>query len=434
MQTNQEALSPLERRLDMAVPLAEIDKDVHQRLKKLARTVKMSGFRPGKVPMRIVAQQYGPQARSEAIAEPVNRAFGQAVRDQNLRVAGYPKIEPKSHENASHMEFSAVFEVYPEIKLGDLSNEEIERPILTVGEAEVDKTIEVLRKQRTTFSAVEKGADDSDRVTIDFAGRLNGKVFEGGQAADYRIVIGAGTMIADFESNLKGVSAGGRKNFEVTFPDTYHAQGLAGKTVQFEVYVKLVEAPRLPDIDGDFARSLGIRDGDVARMRNEVRANLEREVKKRIQGRLKDHAMNILLRVNPIDVPRALVDLEARQMVEAARHDLQNRGVDSKNVPIEAAWFSDQAMRRVRLGLILAEMVREKQLHAKPEQVRSFVDELAHSYEDPTEVVRWYYSQPQRLAEAEALVIEANVVEWVLANARTCTKPLAFDELMATAA
>ncbi|MBM3391016.1 MAG: trigger factor [Betaproteobacteria bacterium] len=435
MQTNQQpATSSLERRIDMAVQMADIEKDVEQRLRKMARTVKMSGFRPGKVPFKMVEQHYGAQARSEAIGEAVERAFGEAVRSQNLRVAGYPRIEPKSGEDRSKLEFSATFEVYPDVRLNGVGDKEIERPQITVGDSEVDKTVEVLRKQRTTFSKAERAAAGSDRVTIDFTGRLDGEVFQGGQATDYPVVLGEGRMLPDFEKGIVGLSAGEGRSFDLTFPEDYQARDLAGKQVSFEVTVKQVEAPQLPEVDADFAKSLGIADGDVAKMRAEIRSNLETEVGKRVKARVKEQAMQALLEANPLDVPRVLVDQEAESMAEAARQDLANRGVDVKNMPVDASWFTAQAERRVKLGLIIAEAVKQHDLHAKPEQVRALVDEQAQSYEQPDEVVRWYYSQPQRLAQVEALAIEENVVNWVAANAKAADKPVSFDELMGNAA
>jgi len=437
MQTNQDnpsTPSALERRIDMSVPLTEIDRDVEQRLKRLARTVRMPGFRPGKVPFKLVVQQYGPQARSEAVGEAVQKAFGDAVRERNLRVAGYPRIEPKQGEDAAQLQFSAVFEVYPEIALGDVSGRQIERAVLTVGEPEVDKTIEVLRKQRMVFVQADRPAADGDRVVVDFTGRIDDAVFQGGHATDYPIVLGAGTMLPDFESQLRGVGAGASKTFDLTFPADYHAKELAGKTATFEVAVKRIEAPQLPELNADFARALGIPDGDLGKMRAEVRANLEREVKKRLGARVKDQVMRLILEANPIDVPMALVQSEAQQLVENAKEDLKNRGLDPNQVPVQAAWFMEQATRRVKLGLVMAEMVREKGLQARPEQVRALVQEMADSYENPSEVVRWYYSQPQQLAQAEALVIEENVVDWVMKNASVSDKDIAFDELMGTAA
>lgn len=434
MQTNPQPASPLERRIDMTVPMADIEKDVAQRLKKMARTVKMPGFRPGKVPFKMVEQHYGAQARNEAIGEAVEKAFGEAVREQNLRVAGYPRIEPKGGEDASRLEFSAVFEVYPEVKLNSIADKTIERPQLEVGEAEVDKTLEVLRKQRTTYAPAERAAAKGDRVIIDFTGKLNGEVFQGGQATDYPVVLGEGRMLPDFENGIAGLKAGESRTFDLTFPADYQATELAGKQVSFDVTVKGVEAPRLPEVDAEFARSLGIADGDVAKMRAEIRANLENEVSKRIKARIKDQAMQALLEANPLDVPKALIEQESESMAEAARQDLANRGVDIKNMPVDATWFTAQAERRVKLGLIIAEAVKVNALHAKPEQVRALVDEQAQSYEQPEEVVRWYYTQPQRLAQVEALVIEENVVNWVAANARASDKSVSFDELMGNAA
>ena len=434
MQSNQQPASPLERRIDMAVPMAEIEKQVEQRLRKMARTVKMSGFRPGKVPFKMVQQHYGDQARSEAIGEAVEKAFGEAVRSQNLRVAGYPRIEPKGGEDQGQLEFSAVFKVYPEVRLNGVAEREIERPQIEVGEAEVDKTIEVLRKQRTTFSPAVRAAASADRVTIDFTGRLNGEVFQGGQATDYPVVLGEGRMLPDFEKGIVGLNAGESRTFDLTFPEDYQVKELAGKQVSFEVTLKGLEAPQLPAVDAAFAKSLGIEDGDTAKMRAEIRANLESEVGKRIRARIKEQAMQALLDANPLDVPKVLIEQEAESMAEAARQDLTNRGMDIKNMPVDASWFGAQAERRVKLGLIIAEAVKQNSLQAKPEQVRALIDEQAQSYEQPEEVVRWYYSQPQRLAQVEALAIEENVVSWVVANAKTADKAVAFDELMGNAA
>ncbi|SMB27827.1 peptidyl-prolyl cis/trans isomerase (trigger factor) [Sterolibacterium denitrificans] len=441
MQTNQEqettqetsvaaAPNPLERRLDMSVSLEAVEKDVAQRLKKMSRTVKMPGFRPGKVPMNMVAQQYGHQARSEAIGEAVEKSFNAAVHEQKLRVAGYPNFEPKEGAAAGQMSFSAVFEVYPEITLGEIAGREIAKPTLTVTDAEVDKTLEVLRKQRTTFVEAAKAAADGDRAIIDFIGRRDGEPFPGGQASDFAMLVGGGQMLPDFETAVLGMSAGETKTFDLTFPEDYQAKDLAGQTVQFELTLKRVDAPELPPLDADFARALGIADGDVEKMRGEVKDNLTREVNNRLKARTKAQAMEALLAANPVDVPQALVRAESGRMAQATIQDMEARGMSTKNVPIQPAWFTEQAQRRVRLSLIVSELAREKDLYAKPEQVRAVIEEFAATYEDPAEVVRWYYSQPQRLAEAESLALENNVVEWVLANAKVSEKPASFDELM----
>lgn len=434
MQNNQEPQSALERRIDMSVQMVDIEQEVASRLKRMARTVKMPGFRPGKVPFKMVAQTYGPQARSEAIGAAVEKAFAEKVREQNLRVAGYPTIEPKEGGSAESLEFSAVFEVYPEVVIGDLGAKEIERPILVVGESDVDKTIEVLRKQRTEYVEVQRAAAEGDRVVIDFTGRKDGVVFDGGQAEDFPFVIGAGAMLKDFEAAVLGENPGGQKTFDMTFPEDYHAKHLAGQQVQFDVLVKRVEEPKLPEVDENLARALGIADGDVTKMRAEVQANLEREVKRRLQARVKEAVMNALLEVTPLEIPKVLVQKESQELAENARRDLETRGMKTKDIPVDPSWFLEQAERRVKLGLIMAELVKAKDLFSKPEQIRALVEEFAQSYEDPSEVVGWYYSQPQRLAQAEALVIEGNVVDWALANAKTTDRTVSFDELMGNAA
>lgn len=434
MQNSQETQSSLERRIDIVVAISDIEKDVEARLKNMARTVKMAGFRPGKVPFKLVAQNYGPQARSEAIGAAVEQAFAEKIRGEGVRVAGHPSIEPKEAANAENLEFSAAFEVYPVVAVGDLSGHEIERPVLEVTDAEVDKTLDVLRKQRVTFNEVSRPAADGDRVTIDFTGTKDGEVFEGGKAEDFPFVIGAGSMLKEFETAVVGLSPGEGKTFDMTFPEDYHAKSLAGQPVQFEVTLKRVEEPVLPALDENLAKALGIADGDLAKMRSEVRANLEREVKRRLQSKVKEAVMNSLLAVTPIEVPKALVASESEQLAENARRDLEMRGLKTKDIPVEPGWFIEQAERRVKLGLIMAELVKSRELYSKPEQIRALVEEFAQSYEDPTEVIGWYYSQPQRLAQAEALVIEENVVEWVLKGAKTIDKAVSFDELMGNAA
>lgn len=429
-----ETVNPLERRLTMAVPVADIDKQVDQRLKQLARTVRMAGFRPGKVPLRIVAQQYGPQVRSEVIGDAVEKAFTSAVRDQNLRVAGYPRIERREAGADDQLEFSATFEVYPEVRLGDLSNAVIERPTLAVTDAEVDKTIAVLRKQRTRYEAVERPAAQGDRATIDFTGTIDGVAFDGGSASDVAFVLGEGRMLPDFEAGVAGMRAGESKSFPVAFPADYKGRDVAGKTASFAVALKKVEAARLPELDGDFARSLGVPDGDLEKMRVEVRANVEREVKKRLGSDLKNRVMQALLDAARPELPKSLVDMELQRVVAGARADLEARGLKMESMPIDPQVFEAQAQRRVALGLVIGELVKKHDLGAKPQQVRALVEEQAASYEQPGEVVKWYYSQPERLAEIEGLAVEQNVVDWVLRNAKAVDKAVAFDELMSETA
>ena len=430
MQENSQVSSALERRLDLSVAIADLDKETDERLKRMGKNVKLPGFRPGKVPFTMVKQQYGAQARHEALADAIDRAFGEAVTAQKLRVAGYPRIEAKPTESTTHVEFSAIFEVYPEFALGDVSASSVERPSFEVTGAEVDKTLDILRKQRISFAKAERAAAKGDRVVIDFLGKKDGEPFQGGQATDYPFVLGEGMMLADFETNVEGLKAGDAKTFDMTFPEDYFAKDLAGQAVQFEITVKEVQAPVLPEVDAEFAKLMGIADGDVAKMRAEIEGNLSREVKKRIQARIKDQVMEALLQANPIDVPNALIESEVERLMQAARADMDARGFKGKDLPVKPEWFGDQAKRRVTLGLVLSELVKTENLYAKPEQIKAMVDEAAQSYENPEEVVRWYYAQPQRLAEVEAVVVEDNVVAWVLERAKVTDKVADFEELM----
>jgi trigger factor len=428
-----ENLSQLERRLTMAVPVADIERQVDERLKKLARKVRMPGFRPGKVPLKIVAQQYGPQVRSEVIGDAVQKAFTDAVRDQNLRIAGYPRIERKEGAPEGELQFSATFEIYPEIGLGDLSAVTIERPALVVGDPEVDRTIEVLRRQRTRYDAAQRPAAAGDRVTVDYVGTIDGAEFPGGKGTDFAFVLGDGRMLPEFEAGVTGLSAGDDRTFAVAFPADYPSKDVAGKTASFAVKLKKVEAARLPEVDVGFAHSLGVADGDLAKMRAEVKANVEREVKKRLGAQLKAQVMQALVDTTKLELPKALIDLELERLVAGARADLQARGLKMENVPIDPQAFESQAKRRVALGLIVAELVKRFDLGARPEQVRRLVEEHAESYEQPTEVVKWFYTQPERLAEFEGLAVEENVIDWVLKQARVADRPVAFDQLMGNA-
>ncbi len=432
MAQNSSPVSTLERTINMSVVAADVEKDVASRLVRMARTIKMPGFRPGKVPMKLVEQQFAAQARSEAFTEAVQQAFGDAVREQNLRIAGVPKIEPIESADPARVGFSATFQVYPEVVLNDLSDKSLERPVLAIGDAEVDKTLEVLRMQRVTYSPADKAAEKNDRLTIDFRGTREGEPFEGGAAEDFPVVLGAGGLLPEFESNLEGMRAGESKVFSLTFPEDYQAKDLAGKTVQFEVKVKVVEVSKLPEVDAEFAKSLGVASGDVALLKADIRTNLEREVKKRLHARIKNEVMNLLLESHSFEVPSALTEQESQRLAQEALSNLAARGMNVKDVPVEPTWFVDQADRRVRLGLIVAEAVKQKELYATPEQVRAVVEEQAQSYEDPADVVRWYYSDTQRLAQVEALVVEDNVVAWVLGAAKVTDKPVEFDDLMAT--
>jgi trigger factor len=431
MAANVESLGTLERRLQMSVPTAQLEREVDERLKKLARNAKMPGFRPGKVPMKIVEQTYGAQVRNEVTGDAVQKAFTDAVKQANLKVAGYPRIEPKKDAaSAGAIEFSATFEVYPEFKVGDIAAASIDRPQVEVDDAAIDKTIDVLRKQRTTYAREERVAQDGDRLTVDFDGSIDGVPFPGGKAAGFAFVLGEGRMLPDFDTAARGMSAGESKTFAVTFPADYHGKEVAGKTASFVLALKQVDAPRLPGLDAEFAKTLGVADGDLDRMRAEVRQNVEREVKKRVDGRLKQQALDALLAATPLELPKTLVQQETQELVQRAAADLQARGVKIESLPLDPQTFEAAAKRRVALGLIIAELARVEKLQPKPAEVRALIEQEAASYESPAEVVKWFYMQPQRLSEMEGLALEGNVVSWVLAKAKVADKTLPFDELM----
>ena len=434
MQASLETLSTLERRLKVAVPANQINNEVENRLKRLQRTVKLHGFRPGKVPMKVVVQQFGPQVRQEVLGDTVERTFGEAVREKNLRVAGYPRIEAQpGGEAAADFEFTATFEIFPEVKIGDLAATTIERPVVTVDEPEVDKTIEVLRKQRVTYVDVERVAAAGDVVVIDYKGTIDGVAFDGGTAEGQSVVLGEGRLLADFEAALIGMGAGTTKSFEVTFPADYHGTEVAGKKAVFEVALHKVQEQKLPAVDAAFARSLGVEDGDLAKMRADVRSNLEREVKRRVQARIKDQALKSLLEAAALETPKTLVDMEIERLMAQMAENLRGRGMKAgqMNMPREA--FEPEARRRVSIGLVLNELVKQNDIKAQPDQVKAMIEDYAESYEHPDEVVRWYYQSGERVREVEAVVLENNVVDWVLRHAKVADKPAAFEELMGSA-
>lgn len=432
---NVETLSGLERRVSMTLPAEEIERQVDARLKQLARNVKMPGFRPGKVPLKLVAQTYGTQVRSEVLSDAVQKAFSDAVKEANLKVAGYPRIEPKGEKptdgsSPQTLEFSATFEIYPEVKVGDIADKTIERPQVAVDDAAVEKTISILRKQRTTYAPAGRPARDGDRLTVDFEGTIDGQPFGGGKAEGFVFALGEGRMLPEFDAAARGMSAGEEKTFTLKFPDDYHGKDVAGKQASFRLAVKAVDEPRLPEVDAEFARSLGVGDGDVAKMKGEIRANVEREAAKRIEARVKSQALQALLDATPLELPKSLVEMETHSLMQRAAADLQARGLKAEQMPFQPAAFEEPAKRRVALGLIIGELARAESLQPKPAEVRALVEQEAATYESPAEVVKWFYMQPQRLSEMEGVALEANVVKWVLSKAKVVDKPVPFDDLM----
>ena len=433
MAVTVETLEKLERKITLNLPLATIQTEVDSRLKRLARTVKMDGFRPGKVPIKVVADRYGYSVQYEVLNDKVGEAFASAAREAELRVAGQPRITEKEGAPKGEVAFDAVFEVFPEVKIADLADADIERFSAEVTDEAIDKTIDILRKQRRTFAQrpQDAAAQDSDRVTVDFEGKLDGELFEGGRAEDFQFLVGEGQMLKEFEEAVRGMKVGESKTFPLAFPEDYHGKDVAGKTADFLVTLKKLEAANLPEIDDALAKSLGIADGTVDGLRTDIKKNLEREVKFRVLARNKQAVMDALLTRAELDLPNASVQTEIERLTEAARADLKQRGVkDADKAEIPADIFRPQAERRVRLGLVVAELVRSNDLHAKPEQLKAHIDELAASYEKPEDVVRWYFGDRQRLGEVEAVVVENNVVDFVLGQAKVTDKALTFDELM----
>ncbi|MBC7605145.1 MAG: trigger factor [Ramlibacter sp.] len=433
MAVTVETLEKLERKMTLTLPVNVIQSEVDSRLKRLARTVKMDGFRPGKVPMTVVAQRYGYSVHYEVMNDKVGEAFAQAANEAKLRVAGQPKITEKETSPEGEMAFDAVFEVYPDVKIGDLAAAEVDRQKADVTEAAIDRTIDILRKQRRTFAQrpADAPAQETDRVTVDFEGKIDGEPFPGGKADDFQFIVGDGQMLKEFEAAVSGMKTGESKTFPLAFPADYHGKDVAGKSADFLVTVKKIEVANLPEVNEAFAKSLGIADSTIEGLRGDIKTNLEREVKFRLQARNKQAVMDALMSKAELDLPRSIVQSELERMIESARADLKQRGIkDADKAPIPEEMFRPQAERRVRLGLVVAELVRTQNLQAKPAQIKTHIEELAASYEKPADVMRWYYSDNQRLAEVEGVVIENNVTEYVLAQAKVVDKDVSFDELM----
>ncbi|MDR0380252.1 MAG: trigger factor [Candidatus Accumulibacter sp.] len=426
--------SSLERSLDLSVVIADLEKNTDQRLRQKSKKLKMPGFRPGKVPFDIVKRHYGQDAHLDALNELLGKSFDEAVKAQQMRIAGAPKIKPKKTESTTHLEFTAEFEVYPEIELADLETIEIERPTLEVGAAELESTMNMLRRQRARYEPItDRAAARGDRVIVDFSGKKSdGQPLSGNEGRNHSIVLGEGMMPADFENAAIGMKVGESKHLSLTLPDNYyHIKDIAGHTADFEFTVKQVDEVILPEIDAEFARSLGIPDGDVDKMRAEIEANLKREVKNRLKSRVRSQIMDVLLKSNPVKVPETLVEMEIDRMEQHARQEMEQRnGRKLKNFPLRREWFAERARQSVCLSLILSEIVRRNDLYAKPEQIDSAITEFAQSYEHPQGVIDWYRSQPQRMIDIENVVVDDNIVEWVLAGAKVVDKPISFDELM----
>ena len=429
--TSVETVSALERRLNASIPQQDIRGVVSARLKNIGRNAKIAGFRPGKVPAKVIEKHYGAQVHQEALGEALQRSFQEAALSNNLRVAGNPQFEIKSNDpNADQIEYSATFEVYPEVVMGDLSGVAIERLVYQVKPADVENTIATLRKQRATFEKVDRAAQNEDRVLIDFSGKLDGVAFEGGEGKDIAVVLGMGRMLPDFEAAIIGMKPNETKSFDMKFPEDYHGKNVAGKKVAFAVTLRRVEAAKLPDVDAEFAKSIGITDGDVSKLEAEILSNLTREVARRLKLRNKESAMEALLKIANFDVPRGLVDLEIQTVMQKTAQEMESRGMRIKDMPFQPEMFKERAEKRVKLGLILSEVVQKYGLQARPEQTKAMIEDYAKGFDEAEQIIRWYAADPKRMIEVENLVLEENMVDWVMVQAKATDKMAEFNDLM----
>ncbi|HBA08529.1 MAG: trigger factor [Methylotenera sp.] len=434
MALNVETLSNLERRISISVPLQPLEAQIKQRLNQVARTAKFSGFRPGKAPMGLVNQHYGNQVRDEVYSAAVEKSFGEAVDEAKLRVAGFPNIQHKPFDAASEtLEYTATFEVFPEVVVGDLSKVKIERPVLEVGEADVKKTLDVLVKQRVKFEPVKRAAKKGDRVNVTLKAFIDGEEVESTGDNGIDLVLGEAGRMATFDDELIGGKTGATKKFDITYPEDHNPAQLAGKAVGYEVTFVSVSQPVLPEIDADFAKSLGVEDGDVEKMKAEVAESLKQEVAKRVSAKLKEQVFQALVESADFEVPRILLETEINRMMQTTEQNLKQRGADLANIKLEPAMFEDQAKRSTKLRLLLGELINTNGLHANADQVRAMVDVFSQSFERPADVVTWYYADHKRLDEPAALATEENAVSWVLSQAKVTDKKVKFDDLMGNA-
>ena len=430
-----ETLEKLERKVIVSLPWLDINEATDKELKKAQRRVKIDGFRPGKAPLKMVAQMYGASIQNDVLNDLAQQAFNKEAQEQNLRIAAVTKIEPvQTEESADALKVAFTYETFPEIKIGDLSALTIEKVSAEVGDKEVDNTIEILRKQRTRLNRVEREAQNGDRVIIDFEGKIDGKPFAGGSSKNYPFFLGTGEMLPEFEAGVLGLKEGESKDVEVHFPEDYHGKDVAGKTAVFTITVHNVAEPILPEVDADFAKALGIADGDVAKMREEIKKNVAREVKRRVDARNTEAVMEALRKAHSFDLPQVFVRDEAQRLADEMKQNFAQQGLDASNFDLPADMFTERAEQRVALGLLLPTMVEEFKLQATDEQVKAIIADVADSYEDPQEVIDWYFEDRSRLAGPTNLAVEANVVDYVLGKAQVTEKALSFEEVMGAAA
>ena len=431
MATAVETLSNLERRITVKVPVEPLQQEMSSRFQRLTRTAKVPGFRPGKAPLKMIEQQYGPQVKEEVFAEAIETSFGQAIQENKLRVVGMPNIQHKPlNQVKEDFEYTATFEVFPEVTLGDFKAISIDKPDAQITDKDVNKTIDVLLKQRAQFIESKEASAKGDRLTLTLTSFINDKQVETTGDKPIQIILGDDSRFAIFDDHLVGEKAGESKTFEVNYPETHNPKELAGKTVQYNVNFILVAKPKLPEVNSQFAQSLGVLDGNVDQMRDEIKQSLEQELDKRVKIKLKEQVFTQLLEVCNADLPKALINLEINRMAQSTYANLKQRGADLKQFKLEPSMFEDQAKKTCKLRLVLAEIVDKNNLRASADQIKAMVNEFALNFDDTEEAVQWFYAEPSRLEEPTALATEVNVVEWFITQCKVQNKKTTFDELM----
>ncbi len=431
MQVSVESKGTLERVMKVEVPEEKIAAEVEDRLKSLSKTTKMQGFRPGKVPMNLIKKRYGAGVRQEVVGELVQNSYFDAINQEKLRPAGMPKIDPLEAELGQGLVYTAQFEVMPDIELADVEALEIEQPSCDISDADTEKMIETLRKQRQDFQVTEREAQSGDKLKIDFTGRMNGEEFEGGKATDFELELGSNSFIPGFEDGLVGKKAGEEVVLDLKFPDPYQKEEFSGKDVEFTVKIHEVKEAVLPELDDEFFAAFGVEEGGKDAFLTEIRQHMTRESETALRNRQRDAVMDALAEANKIELPRTMIETEQQNMQQQFTDNLKQYGMDANSAPpVDLSMFEEQATRRVALQLIVAELIRKHELRAEASKVRETIEKNAASYEDPSAVVNWYYSDKNRLAEVEALVLEDAVIDFVCGKAKMQETQLAFDELM----
>ena len=432
MQVSVETTNGLERKITVVIEEERLSSVIDGRLQDMTKTVKVKGFRPGKVPLKIVKQQYADQVRQEVVGDVLQSTLYEAIGQEKLNPAGQPRVDSLKSDPGQGMEYTALFEVYPEVKLGDLSKEKVEKPVVELTDADVDEMLETVRGQHKEWESVDRAAKDGDQLNINFKGVIDGEVFPGGEASDMPIELGSGRMIKGFEQGLIGAKAGDDVTLNITFPDDYHAKELAGKPAQFDTHVNKVEEAKLPELNDDFAKKLGIKDASVENMHKEIKNSMQLELDGRLNTKLKSSVMDALINAHDFDVPKPLVEEESEAIKKNMLENLKQQGMQDNGMQVEASMFADQAVRRVKLGLIMSEIVKSEKIEADEDRVKKKIEDIAAPYDQPQQVIDWYNGDKQRLAEVRALVTEEQIVDWAMEKAKVVDKSETFKDFMST--